>query len=110
MSAMERSIAARHAVRPVARFPRPTDRARSRRLGLRAFGSIVAAPSRPTVIRQAELGLLVQLRAGWRSIAPAQPTRPRSGAPRPAVGMHWSGAARAGVDRRSSAAPAPWRG
>jgi hypothetical protein len=110
MSAMQRSITARYAVRPVARFPRPLDRSRSRRLGLRAFGSIVPAPSQPTILRHADIGPLARLRADWRSIAPARPDRRRTGAPRPMTTIRWSGARRTGADRRPSASAAPWRG
>jgi hypothetical protein len=109
MSAMQRSITTRYAIRPAARFPRPLDRSRSRRLGLRTFGSIVPAPSRPTILRR-DLGPLAQLRAEWRSIAPARPERRRSGAPRPMTTMRWSGARRPGPERRPSAPAAPWRG
>jgi hypothetical protein len=105
---MQHSIA-RYAIRPVARFVTPAARSRTRRLGLGAFGSFTPAPARPTVLRRADLGPFVQLRAGWRSIEPARSTRARRGGPRPAVAMHWAGSSGLGAARRSSAVTAPWR-
>jgi len=107
---MQHSLAARYAVRPVARFVTASDRARTRRLGLRAFGTFSPAPTRATVLHRADLGPLVQLRAGWRSVVPAQPDRPSRGGPRPRVAMHWAAPGRTRAERRSSAAMAPWRG
>ncbi len=107
---MEHSIAARYTVRPAARFVRPSARARERRLGLRAHGSFQAATPRATVLRRADLGPLVRLRAGWRAIRPAAPQAASSGQPRPRVAMTWPNSLRSGTARRSSAAPAPWRG
>jgi hypothetical protein len=105
---MQHSIAARYAVRPVSRFVGAPDGSRSRRLGLRAFGTFTPAPARATILRRADLGPLVQLRAGWRAVVPARPRVDGRGAPRPAVAMRW---ARSGgrADRRSRAATAAWR-
>ena len=105
---MEHSIAAKFAARPAARFVHPSSRARQRRLGLRPTGSFSAAPSQATVLRTADLGPYVRLRASWRAIRPAR-TRVVSGPPRPAATMQWAWSARSGTPRRSSAAPAPWR-
>jgi len=110
MSVMQHSIAARYAVRPVGRFVTAGARARTRRLGLRAFGTFTPAPARPTVLHRTDLGPLVQLRAGWRSIAPAQPMRPSRGGPRPRVAMRWAAPAHTRADRHPSAPTAPWRG
>jgi 8-oxo-dGTP pyrophosphatase MutT (NUDIX family) len=57
---MEHSIAARHAVRPAARFVRPSARFRERRLGLGSAGAFRAASSRATVLRRADLGPLAR--------------------------------------------------
>ena len=107
---MERSIAAKYAARPAARFVHPSSRARERRLGLRAAGSFQAASTRPTVIRRPGGSVLARLRGGWRAFRAARPGRPTDGRPRPSITMHWARSGRAGTDRRSSAATAPWRG
>jgi hypothetical protein len=106
---MQRSIAAKYAVRPAARFVGRQTGSRERRLGLRSFGTFQPAPSRPTILRHADLGPYVQLRASWRAIAPARGSRRPPGGPRPAVLMRWSASAARRADRRASAAPAPWR-
>jgi hypothetical protein len=107
---MDGSITARYAISPAARFGRVSGRGRERRLGLRSFGTFRAAPARSTVLRRADVGPLVALRAGSRSPVRADAARPRAGGPRPAVSIHWADARRYGTDRRTSAAPAPWRG
>lgn len=106
---MEHSIAARLAARPAARFVRPPAQARERRLGLRAAGSFRAASTRPTVLRRPDTSVLAQLRGGWRASRAARPDRASDGRPRPRVTMHWARSGRAGSDRRSRAAMAPWR-
>jgi hypothetical protein len=106
---MEHSIAAKFAARPSARFVRPSTRARQRRLGLRAANVFNAAPSQATVLRNADLGPLVRLKANWRSVRAARPRRSTGGQPRPLVTMHWARSAGTGSARRSSAASAPWR-
>lgn len=106
---MQHSIAAKYAARPAARFVHPSTRARERRLGLRAAGSFQAAAARPTVLRRADGSVLARLRGGWRAFRAARPLRPTDGRPRPTIAMHWARSARAGTDRRSSAATAPWR-
>jgi hypothetical protein len=105
---MEHSIAAKFAARPAARFVHPSSRARQRRLGLRPSGTFSAAPSQATVLRTADLGPYVRLRASWRAISPARP-RVVAGAPRPDVTMHWARSGRSGTQHRPSAASAPWR-
>jgi hypothetical protein len=106
---MEHSIAARFAVRPAARFVRPSVRSRERQLGLRAAATFHAAPARATVLRRADLGPLVSLKASWRAVTAQRAARPSSGRPRHGVAMHWARSGRPGAGRRSSAAPAPWR-
>ncbi len=106
---MQRSIAAKLAARPSARFVGRQMGTRERRLGLRSFGTFQPASARATVLRRADLGPYLQLRASWRAIAPAQATRPTRGGPRPAVAMHWSGSPVRDA-RRSGVAPASWRG
>jgi hypothetical protein len=104
---MQHSIAAKYAARPAARFVRPSTRARERRLGLRSSGTFQPASARQTVLRQADLSPLVQLRATWRAVHVARPHRP-SGQLHPAAGMRWAGSGAPGTARRSSAASAPW--
>ena len=106
---MQHSIAAKYAARPAARFVRPSSRARERRLGLRNARTFQPASPRQTVLRQADLSPLVQLRASWRAVRPA-PRRSMGGLLRPIFAMHWPDAATALAGRRSSAASAPWRG
>lgn len=110
MSAMQRSIAARYAVPPVVRFVRPAAQGRTRRMGLRTAGAYSPAPMRRTVLQQADVAPLVHLRASWRAITPARRQRSRSGGIRPSVTIHWARSGGTRADRRSSAAPAPWRG
>jgi hypothetical protein len=106
---MERSIAARYAARPAARFVHPSARARERRLGLHGASSFRPASSRLTVLRRPGDGILAQLRGDWRAVT-AAPRRITDGRPRPPVVFRWTGSAVAGSTRRSSAATAPWRG
>ena len=107
---MERSIAAKYAARPAARFVRPSARARERRLGLRAAGSFQAASTRPTVLRRPGGSVLARLRGGWRAFRAARPAaRPTAGRG-PSSRCTGPRSGRAGADRRSSAATAPWRG
>lgn len=108
MRAMQRSIAAKFAARPAARFVRPSARLRERRMGLRASHSLIAASSHRTVLRLLDLGPFVALRASWRAITPAGATPSASGRPRPSTAMHWTRSLRGGTDRRSRPAPA-WR-
>lgn len=105
---MEHSIAAKYAARPVARFVRPSVRDRERRLGLVSHGTFQATSTRETVLRRADLGPLVQLRASSRSIRAAAPRRTSSGQPRPVVTIHWARSGRSGNARRARAASAPW--
>jgi hypothetical protein len=105
---MDHSIAARYAAYTGTRFPRPSVRARERRLGLRAAPTFTAVSHQATILRTADLSPLVRLRASWRAVVPATPSR-RGGQPRPAVAMTWPRSARTGTARRPSAAPAPWR-
>jgi hypothetical protein len=107
---MQHSIAAKYAARPAARFVSPSSRARERHLGLRASATFQAVTSRATVLRHADLGPLVSLRASWRAIRPARQLRALVGRPRPAVAMRWARTSRSAPDRRPGAAQAPWRG
>jgi hypothetical protein len=106
---MEDSIAAKFAARPVARFVRPSPRARQRRLGLSATGSFSPASSRPTVLRTLDLGPLVAMRAQSRAIRPAGSRGAGSGPPRPVATMTWARSGRGVRTHRPSAALAPWR-
>jgi len=105
---MQHSIAAKYAARPAARFVRPSARARERRLGLRSATTFRAASARATVLRRANLGPLLELRASWRSIRPARSHRPPVGRIRPVVSMRWSRPSGPVRESRASAASAPW--
>ncbi|MDQ2966509.1 MAG: hypothetical protein M3R57_11755 [Chloroflexota bacterium] len=106
---MEHSIAAKYAARPTARFVRPSSRARQRRLGLRGSGSFRPAAGQATVLRMADLGPLVRLKAASRSLRPSRPRPSISGGPRPAVAMLWARSGRSG-SARAGAPVAPWQG
>ena len=106
MPAMEHSIAARFAARPVARFPRALSGSGRRRLGLGAVRAFSPAPTRLTVLLRDQPSPLAHLRRDPRSIAATRPTRASSGLPRPAFTMTWQ---RSPVPRRPSAHAAPWR-
>lgn len=106
---MERSITARYAARPAARFVSPSAKARERRLGLRGAGSFRPASAHLTVLHHPGGSVLARLRGDWRAIRPAHPRR-TDGRPRPMVAMTWAGSAQASSNPRSSAATAPWRG
>ena len=104
---MGHSIAAKYAARPVARFVRPSSRARERRLGLAALVSFSPASVRVTELRRPEPGTIASLHAGWRGPGPVSPIA-RDGRPRPAVKMRWTRSGQAGSGLRSRAATAPW--
>lgn len=105
---MQHSIAAKYAARPAARFVHPSSRARERRLGLGSARTFQPASARQTVLRQADLSPLVQLRASWRAVQPAHPHRSTGGLLHPVVGMRWAGTGATRAAHRSSAASAPW--
>jgi hypothetical protein len=107
---MERSIAARYAARPTARFVTPSTRARERRLGLGGARSFRPATSRLTVLQRPGDGILAQLRGDWRAVRAAGHRAAPDGQLRSRAGFRWTGTAAAGSTRRSSAATAPWRG
>lgn len=106
---MQRSLMARFATRPAARFVAHPRRAREQRLGLARRPGFRAAAAGPTVLRRLDPGQVALLRADWRVVVLARPPRAAAGAA-PAVRVHWAklGADRAG--RRPRAATAPWRG
>lgn len=105
---MDHSIAAKYAARPAARFVRPSNRVRERRLGLRPTGTFHAPGIRATVLRGAEVAPLTRLRAGWRSIQPARSSHRQGGRPGPRVVMQWARSGRSGAIRRPGATSAPW--
>jgi hypothetical protein len=107
---MERSVTARYPIRPAARFVAAGGRARERRLGLRSAASFRAAPTLPTILRRADPGPYVALRARSRAALPAKRRASVSGVPRPVVSIHWADARGRATVRPPSAAPAPWRG
>jgi hypothetical protein len=102
---MERSVTARFASRPAARFPRPTTGTRLSRLGLGTHGAFRPATARTTILRD-QPSPLAHLRGDRRSIAATRPVRRSSGLPRPVVSPTW---VRSVSARRPSAHAAPWR-
>jgi hypothetical protein len=106
---MQRSIAAKYAAHPVARFVTPPRRARERRLGLIRHPGFHAATERPTVLRRSDPGPIALLRADWRAVAPARSHRPVSGLPRTSAPVRWAKLGIGGAGRRPRAASAPWR-
>lgn len=106
---MQHSIAAKYAARPAARFVRPSARPRERRLGLWSTPTFRAA-GRPTILRRADLGPFLQLKASWRAIQPARPGAAPEGHLRPAFSMRWARVGGFSVrEGSSSAASASWR-
>ena len=104
---MQHSLAALHGAWP-ARYVHATPKARERRLGLGAGPRFTPAPSRHTVLRQAELGSLAELRAPWRSPVIEADRAVVTAGPRRAVSMSWTRTARGGSPHRAPVAPA-WR-
>ena len=103
---MKQSIAAKYTAWPAARFVRPSGREWERRLGLHASLSFQRAATLRTILRSSRGGLHV---TGWHAATPGGSV-PVSGLVRAAHTIHWAGAGRPLADRRSSLAPAPWRG
>jgi hypothetical protein len=104
---MQHSLAALHGAWP-AWYVHPTPRARERRLGLGSGPRFTPAPTRHTVLRQAELGPLAELRAPWRVPVIEADRASSSVRPGPGASMSWTRTARGGGQRRPSVAPA-WR-
>jgi hypothetical protein len=104
---MQHSLATLHGAWP-ARYVHPTPRARERRLGLGSGPRFQPAPSRHTVLRQAEMGPLTELRAQWRNPV-IEADRAIAGAgSRQVVSMSWTRTDRGAGPRHPSVAPA-WR-
>jgi hypothetical protein len=104
---MQHSIAAKYAARSAACFVRPAGRERERRLGLHASLTFQRAATRVTILRPSRGGLHL---SGWRPVTTTRQSAPRSGVVRPSITICWAGLGRPRADRRSSLAPAPWRG
>jgi hypothetical protein len=104
---MQHSIAAKYAARPAACFVLPAGRERERRLGLHASLTFQRAATRVTILRPSRGGLHL---SGWRPVTTTRQSAPRSGVVRPSITICWDGFGRPRADRRSSLAPAPWRG
>jgi hypothetical protein len=103
---MNQSNAAKHAAWSSARFIRPVTREWERRLGLHSSLTFQRASTRQTILRPSHGGLQV---TGWRPVT-TRPSVAQSGLVRASVSIHWAGAGRPQADRRSSLAPASWRG
>jgi hypothetical protein len=106
---MQRSFAARFAVRPAASFPTPPPRHRERRLGLYRHVGFQASTDHPTIVRRTDLGPVVLLRADWRAVTPVRPHR-AAGVAGPLAAVRWAKLEVRSPGRRVRAASAPWRG
>ena len=104
---MQHSLPALHGAWP-ARYVHPSPRARERRLGLGAGPRFVAAPSRHTVLRQAEMGPLSEMRAIWRAPVIEADRAAAQIRPRRVARMSWTRTDRGASPHRASVAPA-WR-
>ncbi|MFH1475294.1 MAG: hypothetical protein ABIG85_05485, partial [Chloroflexota bacterium] len=87
---MHRSIAARYAARPVARFATVPPRARGPRLGLDRHVRFRAAADHPTLLWRPELGPVALLRSEWRTVAPVREHRLPAGLAGPHAPVRWA--------------------
>lgn len=104
---MQHSLAALLGAWP-ARYVHPSPGARERLLGLGSGPRFVPAPSRHTVLRQARVDPLTELRAPWRAPVIAEAPSAARGRPRQAVSMSWTRTDRGVGPRHAPVAPA-WR-
>ncbi len=107
---MQRSIAARYAARPTARFATAVPRAREPRLGLERHVRFRTGADRPTLLRRPEHGPVALLRAEWRAVTPARAHGSGLGLGGPHAPVRWAKLGVRAGERRSRAATAPWRG
>jgi len=107
---MHRSITARFAVRPVARFATVPPRAREPRLGLDRHLRFRAAADRPTLLRRPELGPVALRRSEWRAVTVVPEHRAAAGLAGPLTPVRWAKLGTRATGRRPRAATAPWRG
>ncbi|MGZ6267728.1 MAG: hypothetical protein ACXWM8_01230 [Candidatus Limnocylindrales bacterium] len=104
---MQHSIAARYVAWPAARFAGTGGREGERRLGLHSSLRFQRAATNRTILRPYHRGSRA---TGWLPATTTPGSVSRSGLVRAAVTIHWTGVGRPQADRRSSLAPAPWRG
>ena len=107
---MHRSITARFAVRPVARFATTPPRAHEPLLGLARHLRFRAAADHPTLLRRPELGPVALQRSEWRTITAVPEHRPPAGLAGPLAPVRWAKPGTRASGRRPRAATAPWRG
>jgi hypothetical protein len=107
---MQRSITARYAARPPARFVTVAPRAREPRLGLGRHARFSVAADRPTLLRRPELGPVAVLRADWRAITTARAHRSAAGLVAAHPPVSWANVGARAAGRRPRAATAPWHG
>ena len=107
---MHRSIAARYAARPTARFATVAPRAREPRLGLDRHVRFRTAADRPTLLRRPDPGSVALLRADWRAVTPARAHASPAGLAGPHAHVRWATPGVRSAGHRPRAATAPWRG
>jgi len=107
---MQRSITARYATRPVARFATVPPRAREPRLGLDRHVRFRAAADRPTLLRKPEPGPVALRRSDWWAVAPVRERRPSAGLAGLHATVRWAKFGARAAGRRPRAATAPWHG
>jgi hypothetical protein len=107
---MQRSIAARYAVRPVAHFATVAPRAREPRLGLGRHVQFRTETYRPTLLRRPDLGPVALLRGDWRAVTLPRAHRSPAVLLGPHAQVRWAKLGVRAAGRRPRAATAPWRG
>lgn len=107
MGRMQRSMAARYVAWPEAHFPSSVRREGERRLGLNSDLRFRRAATSRTILRPSHGGLQA---TAWLPATDTARRTARSGVVRATVAIHWADGGRSRATRRSSLAPAPWRG
>ncbi len=107
---MHRSIAARYATRPTARFATVAPRAREPRLGLDRHVRFRTAADRPTLLRRPDPGQVALRRTDWQSTAQARTHASPAGLAGPHAPVRWAKLGVRTAGRRPRPATAPWRG
>lgn len=107
---MQRSIMARYAARPAARFAMVAPRVGAPRLGLNRHASFSVNADRLTVLRRPQLGPVALLRTDGREPASTHPRQSTSGLTELRAPVRWANLGVRPAGHRQRAATAPWRG